>query len=125
MSRIGQRLYPNGSGDRPQTSAYPYAQIESGDESPFNTMGEPTDTKWGSIAQLTIRCASQSRSEGDVAQIASDVRRVLDGAAFSLSGYGSASLDFVQTLPLPADAEAGIVTREWLVIYEITAHQGS
>jgi hypothetical protein len=124
MSRIGARLYPNSSGDRPQTAAYPYAQVESSSELPLNTMGDPAGLKWGSFARIQIRLGSQWRSEAQVTQLVDDVKRILDGQPITLSGYGSAGLTF-ETLVKLDDSEAGVVTREWIVEFELTAHQGA
>jgi hypothetical protein len=113
MSRIGARLYPNSSGDRPQTAAYPYAQVESSSELPFNTMGDPTALKYGSFARIQIRLGSQWRSEAQVAQLVDDVKRILDGQPITLSGYGSAGLTFENLVPASGRRSGLSKRRSW------------
>lgn len=125
MASIGDRLYPNANGDPPDGGgAQPYASIESAGETPDNTMGETADQKWGSLATIHVRLSSLSRSEAEIQQILNLLLAATQGQAVSLSGYGSATVEFAGLTPL-TDVVGGRKVREWIVAFEVTAHQGA
>lgn len=125
MTAIGSRLYPNTNGDPPDGGgAQPYASIESAGETPYNTMGATADAKWGSIATIHLRLSSLSRSEAEIQQIAGLAKAALEGQDVTVSGYGSASLEFAGLTPL-LDTVGGRKVREWILAFELTAHQGA
>ncbi len=124
MAAVGSRLYPNADGDRPERDAYPYASVESSSELSMNTMGQPNALKWGSIASIWVRLGSLSRSEAEIASLLNLVKADLDGQKLSLSGYGAghAILEFAG-LQIIEDTMGGRKVREWLVSFDLTAHQ--
>jgi len=124
MAAIGSRLYPNPA-DPPQSGGgQPYVSVESVSELPFNTMGEPNALKWGSLGGINVRISSLSRSEAEIASLLVLVKADLDGKALTLSGYGSAIIEFVAVRTLE-DWIGGVKAREWVVEFELTAHQGA
>ncbi len=120
---VGARVYPDSNGDAPQKPTYPYVAVESHGETPFNTMGSGVSAlKWGSVAQIGIRIASQSRSDAQVTSIASIVKGALDGQVLVVSGYASVDVSYASIVPIE-DLTAGVPTREWLVLVDVTVHQ--
>lgn len=120
---VGLRVYPDSNGDAPQKATLPYVQVEGQGETPFNTMGAGVSAlKWGSIAQIGVRVFSNSRSEAQATSIASIVKGALDGQVLVVSGYASVDVSFASIVPLQ-DFEAGVIMREWLVLFDVTVHQ--
>jgi hypothetical protein len=120
---VGLRVYPDANGMAPQTPAYPYVQVESLSETPFNTMGPSVDDpKWGSEGQVGVRIGSQTRSDAQASSIASVVKQVLDGRALNVTGYTSADVSFSNLVPIQ-DFAGGVTTREWLMIFDFMVHQ--
>lgn len=121
---VGARVYPNDNGDAPSGAAKPYVQVESANETPMNTMGgSPSLSKWGSEVRLNIRVVSQSSSDSQANAISSAVKQALDGQSITVTGYGSACIEYQSLQPL-RDAKAGCLpTREWVNSYLVTVHQ--
>lgn len=119
---VGLRVYPDSNGDVPQTPAYPYIQVETSGETPLNTMGEPTAAKYGSVTRVGVRIGSQTRSDTQANSIASIVKGALDGVVLTVSGYGTGTAEFTDLQPLK-DFAAGIITREWVLSFDVTVHQ--
>ena len=119
-----QDLYPNTNGDPVDGSAQPYASVEAAGEVPFNTMGDTSGLKWGGVGTIHLRLSSLSRSDAEIATIAGLARAALEGQAITVSGFGSAILEFTGLNPM-ADLIAGRKTREWVLTFELTAHQGN
>lgn len=115
---VGVRVYPDTNGDAPETPTYPYVQVESSGELPLNTMG----AGFGSEARINIRVASQTRSDTQAATITGIIKGVLDGTELTVSGYSAAMCEYESVAPL-TDAAGGIVTREWVSTYLVTASQ--
>ena len=121
---VSTRIYPNSSGDVPQKLTYPYVQVESVSEIPFNTLGPPSSAKWGSTATIQVRSVSRSRSEAQSQKLMDIVKQALDGQPITVAGYGSAAVDYTRVTML-TDFEGGIVTREWLAEFDVMVHQGA
>jgi hypothetical protein len=122
MAAIGNRLFPDADGDPVDRTVQPYAVVESLGETPFNTMGTQSALKWGGEATIGIRLKSLSRSEAEIAQLVGYVRAALPDGSITVSGYGSAWLTYLVT-DTPEDFIAGRKVREWIVQYQVTAHQ--
>lgn len=123
-THVAARVYPDDNGDVPQKPGYPYVQVESGGESAFgaNTMGEPSAAKWGSVPRVQIRVGSQSRSDAQANAISNVVKQILDGQSLTVTGYPFVTVEFRDLEPL-RDFTAGVPTREWVNVYEVTVHQ--
>lgn len=113
-SRIDDHVSP-----RP---VYPYVQVESSGETPFNTMGAPTQPKFGSSVRVDVRAVSQRPGESEVAAIINEIKAELDGQLLTVAGYGSTLATF-ENLTLLTDTINGPVTREWIAEFDVTVHQ--
>lgn len=124
LARLGSpsRLYPDANGDVPPRPGYPYVSVEGAGETPYHTMGPDAGGKWGGVARVQVRVASQLRSDQDVRSLTSLVKQALDGQAVTVPGFGLAGVTFVSLIPLE-DVVAGVKTREWISEYEVLAHQ--
>lgn len=116
---VGTRVYDN----VPQTLTYPYVMLESGGESPFNTLGPAEGAKWGGSSRVDVRVVSQYRGETQGLTIASRIRAVLDGLRLDVSGYGRPMVTFETLVPIGLADVAGVKTREWVLQFAVTAHQ--
>jgi hypothetical protein len=120
---VGARVYPDSEGDAPQKPRYPYVQVESGGETPFNTMGAGVDAlKWGSVARVNVRVGSDSRSDAQVNTVSGLVKQALDGQTLTVSGYAHATAEFVDVTPM-RDFVGGQTIREWVLAFDVTVHQ--
>lgn len=120
---VGVRIYPDDNGDAPQIPAYPYVQVETAGERPFNTMGGTPDAlKWGSVSSIQIRVGSQSRSDAQANTITGLIKQALDGQTLAVAGYGSVDVSYEFLVPIK-DFVSGVTTREWVSTYDVTVHQ--
>lgn len=119
---VGLRVYPDANGDAPSTPAYPYVQVESIAELPWNTMGPASAAKWGSTTRFQVRIGSQSRSDAQANAIASIVKQALDGQPLTVSGYPYATVEYADIATL-RDLVGGQTIREWVVSFEAWVHQ--
>lgn len=122
---VGTRIYPNDDGDATTRTAFPHVQVESGNETPFNTMGGTPDLlKWGSVVRVPIRVLSQAKTDSQGNAMTSVIRQTLDGQPLTVSGYGSACLEFDLAHPaLVATRDGCGAVREFLSEYVVTVHQ--
>lgn len=119
---VGARVYPDDNGDAPSILVYPYVQVESSGEVPFNTLGEPSAAKWGGLVRVHVRVGSQSRTDAQANSMTSVVKQVLDGQSLTVAGYPFADVAYEDLAPM-RDATGGKVTREWVSTYEVMVHQ--
>lgn len=115
---VGTRVYPDSNGDLPEKPTYPYVSVEGSSELPLNTMG----ASFGSEARINIRVGSQTRSDTQADTITSLIKGLLDAQELTVTGYRAAMCEYEALTPLK-DAAAGIVTREWISTYLVTASQ--
>lgn len=122
-THVGARVYPDDRGMVGNRTAKPYVQVETGNEFPFNTLGPPTTSKWGSEVRLQVRVVSEGQSEAQVNAISSVVKGILDGQPIVVAGYGSADIEYqgLQPITMVKDGCAGV--REWVNEYLVTVHQ--
>lgn len=119
---VSTRVYPDSDGDAPQKPTYPYVQIESAGELPENTMGAANLSKWGSVARVQVRVATQSRSDAQPNTIAGIVKQVLDGQPLTVSGYTDVTVEYTDLFPI-RDFAGLIPTREWVLGFDVLATQ--
>jgi hypothetical protein len=111
--------------DSPTTATItPYVLVEGADETPFNTMGEPTAAKWGGLVGLRVRVVSTYRGDKEVYDLMTLVKAALDGLPLTVAGYPTAIVVF-QRADLLKDTINNIVTRELVGTFSVTAHQSS
>jgi len=109
--------------DTVQRPTYPYIRVESAEELSLNTMGARTQPKFGSEATVRIRVCSQYRGEREVNDICAAVMDALDGHRQEIEGFaGRPYFHFARTTPLQ-DSVGAVITREWLMEFDIVAHQ--
>jgi hypothetical protein len=122
-THVGVRVYPDDKGMVGGRTAMPYVQVETGNELPFNTMGPPSTSKWGSEVRLQVRVVCQGLSEAQPNAISSVVKQALDGQPIAVSGYGSACIEYQGLQPITAVKDGCAGTREWVNEYLVTVHQ--
>lgn len=121
---VSTRIYPDASGcDVPNKASYPYVSVESGGETPENTMGGTVDVlKFGSHVQLNIRIATLGLSDTQGWNIFGLVKGLLDGQPLTVSGYASAEIEFRNSHPLQ-DEISGVIVREQVNVFDVLVHQ--
>jgi hypothetical protein len=87
-------------------------------------MGEVDQPKWGGVASIRVRVVSQYRGESEVRQIMSLIKARRDGQPLTVTGYPTAIVQFQQATLL-TDTISGIVTRELVADFDVTAHQSA
>lgn len=122
-THVGLRVYPDDRGMAPARPAYPYVQVETGNELPFNTLGPPSTLKWGSSVRLGVRVVTQGLTEAQANSISSVVKGILDGQPITITGYAFAGIEYRNLVPLTTVTEGCAGIREWLNEYLITVHQ--
>lgn len=111
----------------PQTIAstlYPFVVVEAGFETPFNTMGGVDLPKWGGVATVRVRVVSQYRGDAEALSVMALVRASLDGQPLTVAGFPTALVAF-ETATMLKDVISGIVTRELVGEFSVTAHQSA
>jgi hypothetical protein len=107
----------------PPRPVFPYVRIEGAGDEAVNTMGPAAVAKLGSLATVRARVCSQSRSEQQVSTVASLVRTAADRKRVSVPGFtGRPIVEYTRTIPLE-DSVGAVVTREWLVEFELCLQQ--
>lgn len=107
----------------PPRPVFPYLRVESAGELSLNTMGPRTAAKWGSTATVRVRVVSQFRGEREISALSSAVRNAVDGQRITIEGFaGRPRWEYFRTIPLE-DSVNAIVTREWLMEFELCVHQ--
>lgn len=122
-THVGVRVYPDDRGMVPTRPAYPYVQVESGTETPLNTMGPATGAKFGSETRLRIRVGTQSASEAQANAITSVVKGILDAQPIAVTGYTQADIEYQSLTPVTAVADGCVGVREWVSEYLVTVRQ--
>lgn len=107
----------------PQRPVYPAIVVESGGETPFNTIGAPDANAFGSIARVGVRVLSQYRGDDEIGDVASAVRGALDGLLLTVGGFPRSMLTFESASPVFKTPVNLVVTREQVSEYALTVHQ--
>jgi hypothetical protein len=111
--------------EMPSSSAavYPLILVETHGELPFNTLGAPVATAFGSSVMIGVRPISQYRGDQQINDITSAVRGALDGLAITIAPHARAMLTFEGTAAIFKATVGGITTREQVSEYDLTVHQ--
>jgi hypothetical protein len=107
----------------PPRPVFPYVRVEGSGDEAVNTMGPSGVARLGSLSTVRARVCSQSRSEHQVATVAGLVRSAADRQRIAVSGFaGRPVVEYTRTIPIE-DSVGAVVTREWLVEFELCLQQ--
>lgn len=111
--------------DQPAAGLTKFVVVESGDETPFNTMGGTVDhPKFGGVATVRVRAVSTFRGDSEVALMMNLIKSELDDQSLTVAGYPTAIVSFVRA-DLLRDTVNNVITRELVGTFNVTAHQSS
>lgn len=122
-THVGARVYPDDRGMAPTRPAYPYVQVETGNELPLNSLGPTTGAKFGSSVRVGVRVVCQGTSEAQPNAISGVVKGVLDCQPITITGYPFAGIEYRNLVPLTTVTDGCAGIREWLNEYLVTVHQ--
>lgn len=112
----------------PSGSAFPYVEVGSGTEVPFNTMGPDGLAKWGGNTTVQITARSQSSGAGSdlpLLTIISRVKAVLVGQPLTVTGFPSVDVALETVAPVFTDVVDSRPTRTLPMILRVTVHEGA
>lgn len=126
----GPAIYTDG--DAPQqngatsvASMYPQLLLSAPSETPWNTMGEPGELKWGSSVLIGVKALTQSRNHDTGWAIQNVVSGLLNGQPLTVAGYGRASIELDGMPPPYPETFAGLPFRHFPSLWRVYVHQSS
>lgn len=117
----GPAIYAEGA--VPQGAAFPYLTLGASTEIPFDTMGTSDLPKFGSTTTFQVKALTkETADDGNYTRIG-HVKRILDGAPLTVSGYASAFCEFDSAAESFTETIAGVVIRQFPATFRVVVHQ--
>lgn len=127
----GPAIYTDG--DAPQqdgrettvASLYPQLLLTAPSETPWNTMGAPGESKWGSSLIVGVKALTQGRNHDAGWAIMTRVCGLLNGQPIVVTGYGRAAIELEALPPAYPETFAGLPFRHFPSLWRVYVHQSS
>jgi hypothetical protein len=107
----------------PPKAAFPYLTVGAPTEVRFDTMGDGNAR--GSNCTIQVKAFSAKMRDDEALAIMAEVKRVLDEADLSVSGYGSAVCEFDIVPDLFVEVVGGVTIRQLPMIFRVYVHQSA
>lgn len=116
---------PQQNGSATVASMYPQLLLSAPSETPWNTMGAPGESKWGSSLLVGIKALTQSRNHDSGWAIHNVILGLLNGQPITVTGYGRACIELDGMPPPYPETFAGLPFRHFPSLWRVYVHQSA